>query len=102
MFACLLLSKRPVLAILCILMFRLSLFPFIQDTSPQVVSMDIFNYSTSKLVTSAEFYKAPSSLTLTRFHGCCSFFSVVRMEFMLRIVDHLDTLVNNHIILVFS
>ena len=64
-------SRRTSLTILCIIMLCISLFLLIQNEYPPVVSMDIFNSSTIKLVTFVEFSKAPSSSTLIFSHGCC-------------------------------
>ena len=69
--SCWLLSRRPALTILWILLLCLSLFRLGQGESPPVVSTDIFNSTTSKFVTSVEFDNALSSSTLTSFHGCC-------------------------------
>ena len=96
-----LLSRRPVLNMLCMLLVCISLFPLSQDASSPVVSMDIFNSSTIKLVTSVEFSKALSSSTLIFLHGCCQFFNVDRMKRMIRTGDCLDALGNTHSIIVF-
>ena len=101
-FVYLLLSSSPDLNIFCMLLFCISLFPLIRDASPPVVSMDILNSSTSKFVTSVEFAKAPSLSTLTRLHGCCSFFGVFRMKSMMLTGDFLDAVGNTHSILVFA
>ena len=79
-----------------------SFFPLIHDTSPPVVSMDIFNLSTGKLVTTVDFSKSPYSSTLTHLHGFCSLFNVVRMKQMMHTVAHLDEVVNTHSIIVFA
>ena len=65
-FSCRLLSRRPDLAIFCMLLLCLLFFPLSQDASPPVFSMDIFNSSTSKFVTSVEFSKASSQSNITR------------------------------------
>ena len=102
LFACLLLSRMNALTILCTLLLYLSLFPLGQDASPPVFSMDILISSTSKLVKSVEFFKAPYSSTLTRFHGCCSLFNIVIMKWMMWKGAHLDAVGNTHSILIFS
>ena len=102
LFACPLLSRRPAFTIFCMLPLCLSLFPLIQDASPQVVFMDILNYLTIKLITSVEFSNAPSSSTNIHLHGCCWLFSVVRMKWMIQAGNHLDAVGNTHNILVFS
>ena len=99
-FACWLMSIRPVLTILCVLLLCLSFFLLRQYSSPPVVSVEFFILSTIKFVKSVEFYKAPYSLTLIRLHGCCSFFSVVRMKKMMRTWDLLDVVGNTHSIIV--
>ena len=63
--------------------------------------MDIWNESKGKLVTSVEFANAPYSSNLIHLHGCCSFFNVVRVKRMMRTWDFLDSVDNNHIIIVF-
>ena len=78
-----------------------SLFPLSQDASPPVVSMNIFNSSTNKFVTSVDFSNAISSSNLTSFHGCCSFISVIRTKQMMRTGALLDAVGNTHIILEF-
>ena len=60
LFLCWLLSRRPNLIMLCILILCPSLFSLRHDASPPVDSRDIFNSSTSRLVTSVEFSGAPS------------------------------------------
>ena len=52
LFLCLLLSRRTALTMILMLLLYLSLFPFILDAPPPVVSMDMLNPSTSRLVTS--------------------------------------------------
>ena len=64
--------------------------------------MHILNYSTSKLVKYDDFAKAPYISTIIRLHGCCLFFSVVRMRQMMWTGDSLDAVGNNHIIIVFA
>ena len=102
LFACWLMPRRPDLIILCMFLFYISLFPLIQDASPPVVSIYIWNYSTSKLVTSFEVTKATSSSTITTLIGCCSFFSVVKMHWMTRTWNRLDSVCNNHTIIFFA
>ena len=102
LFAFLLLSRGHDINILHMLLLCISSFKFIQYVSLPVVSTDILNSSISKLVTSVEFFKAPSSSTLTRLHGCCSLLSVFRKKRMMRTGACLDTVGNTHIILVFS
>ena len=87
---------------LLIIMLSLSLFPLIHDASPPVVSMDILKSSTIRLVVSVDFSKAKYSSTLTRFHICCSLFNVVRMNEIIRTGASLDSVGNNHSILVFA
>ena len=70
LFACWLMSRRPDLAILCMLLLWLSFFSLIQDASQPVFSMDILNDSTSKLVTSVELTKGPFSSNLISLYGC--------------------------------
>ena len=70
LFACWLLSRRHAITILCMLLLCLLLFLLRQDESPPLVSMENFNSSTNKFVTSVEFDKAPSSPTLKCLHGC--------------------------------
>ena len=84
------------------LLLCLSFFPLIQDTSPPVVSVDIFNLSTSKFVTSLEFLELLYSSNITRLHGCCSFRIVVRMKRMMHTGDFLGAVGNTHIIIVFA
>ena len=74
----------------------------IPDASPPVVSMDILSSSISKFVTSVEFSKAIYSSTLISFHGCCSFLSIVKMNWMMQTGDLLDSVGNTHSILVFA
>ena len=83
--------------LLCLLLFLLR-----QDESPPLVSMENFNSSTNKFVTYVEFDKAPSSSTLTRLHGCCSLFSVISMEHIMRKGDCLDAVGNKYSLIVFS
>ena len=64
--------------------------------------MDILNLSTSKLVTSIEFSKSPSSSNIIRFHGWCSFFNVVRMKRTMQKGYNLDAVGNTRSIIVFS
>ena len=97
-----LLSISTALTILWIIMLYLSFFPLIQYASTPVVSMHILNHSTSRLVKSINFSKAPSSSTLIFFHGCCSLFSIVRMKQMMLTGAHLDEVVNTHIIIFFA
>ena len=80
----------------------LSLFQLSHDASTPVVSMGIFNSSTINLVTYVEFSKALSSSTLTRLHGCCSFFNLVRMNQMMRTGDRFDAVGNTRSNIVFS
>ena len=54
---------------LCIILLFCLFFTLSYEVYPTVVSMDILNSSTRKLVTSVEFSKAPYSSTLTRLHG---------------------------------
>ena len=82
-------------------MLCISLFSLIPDALSPVVSMDIVNSSISKFVTYVEFSKALYSSTLTRFHGCFLFVSVVRMKWMMRTGNLLDAVGNTHSILVF-
>ena len=100
--ACWLLPRRPYLTILCMLLLCLSLFPLIQDASPPVVSMDILNSSTSKLVTSIDSANALSLSTLIRLDECCPLLSVVRTKRMMRTGAILDAVGNTHIIIVFA
>ena len=95
-------SRRLALTILCMILLFLSFFLLIQDASPPVFSMDIFNYSIVNFVKSVEFSKAPSSSTLIHFHGCCSFFSVVRMKHIMRTGSILDSVGDTHRILFFA
>ena len=64
--------------------------------------MDILNSSTSKLVTSVDFSKAPYLSTLTRLHGCCSLLAVIRMKRMIHTGDFLDAVGNIHSIIFFA
>ena len=75
--------------------------PLSHDASPPGVSIDIIKSSTRMLVTSIYFYKAPSSSTLTRLHGCCSFFNVVRTKRIIGTGYLLDTVVNIQSLIVF-
>ena len=102
LFACWLLSRRPAFTILCMTLLCLSLFPLSQDASPPVVSMDIFNSSIVKFVTSIEFSKSQSSSNLIYLHEFCSLFSVFSMNQMMWTRAILDAVGNTHIILVFS
>ena len=102
LFLCLLLSRRPAITILWMLLLCLSLFTFIQYASPPVVSLDILNSSTSKFVTYVEFANDLSLLILTRLHGCCLFICVVRIKLMTKIGTLLDVVGKNHIIIVFA
>ena len=61
---------------MCMLLLCLLLFPLRQDASKPAVSMNILNYSTSKLVTPVDFAKEPSSSTLIRLHEYCSLFRI--------------------------
>ena len=79
LFSCWLLSIRSALTMLWMLLLCCSLFTLIYDASPQVVSTEMLNLSTSRLVTYVEFSKEPYSPTLTRFHGRCSLLNVFRM-----------------------
>ena len=80
------------------LLLCISFFPFSQDSSPQVVSMDILNSSTSKFVISVEFANALSSLNLTSLHRCYSLISFVRMKQMIRKGALLGAVGNTHTI----
>ena len=102
LFSFLLLSRRPDLTILCMLLLCLSFLPLIQDAFPPVVSMNIFNSSTSKLVTSVEISRAPSSSYPISFHGCCSFFSFVRIKRMVQKGDILGAVGNIRSIVFFA
>ena len=84
------------------ILFCLSLFTLSQYASPPVFYMYILNYSTSKLVTSVEFTKAPSLSNLINFHGCFSFFSFVRMMRIMRKWDSLGAVGNIYSIPVFA
>ena len=77
-------------------------FPMRQDASTPVVSMDILNYSISNFVTSVEFAKTEYLSTLIYLHGCCSLFSVVRMNRMMHTGALLDSVGNTHSIILFS
>ena len=55
--SCLLLSRIYALTMLWMILLCISFLTLIHDASPPVLSMDIFNSSTSKLVTSVEFFK---------------------------------------------
>ena len=94
LFACWLISRMQDLIMLWTLMLCISFFPLSHDASPPVVSMEIFNSSTIKFVTYVEFSKAPYSSTLTRLHGCFSFFSFVRMKRMMRTGARFDAVGN--------
>ena len=59
-FLCWLLSRRPTLTMLWMILLCLSFFTLIHDASLPVVSMEMLKSSTRSLVTSVEFYKAPS------------------------------------------
>ena len=52
------------------LLFCISFFPIIHESSPSVVSMFILKSSTIGLVTSVQFSKAPSLLNFTNMHKC--------------------------------
>ena len=71
LFSCWLLSISPAITMLWKLILCCSLFPLSHYASLAVFSMDILNSSTNRLVKSVKFANAPSSSTLTRFHGCC-------------------------------
>ena len=83
-------------------MLCISFFTLGQDAPPPLVSMDISKYSKSKLVTSVEFYKATSLLTLICLYGCCSLLGVVRIKRTIQKGDFLYVVGNTHIILVFA
>ena len=51
---------------------------------------------------SVEFANEISSSTIACLHGCCSLISVVRMKRMIQTGDILDTVGNNHSIIVFA
>ena len=87
---------------LLMLMLFIMCFLLSHDASPPVVSMDILNSSTSKLVTSVNFSKASSPSTLTSLHGCYELFNCVRMKRMMRTGYCLDEVGNTYRILVFS
>ena len=87
---------------LLMLMLFIMCFLLSHDASPPVVSMDILNSSTSKLVISVKFSEAPSLSTLTRLCGCFSFFDVVRMKWIMHTDARLGAVGNTHIILVFA
>ena len=101
-FACLLMSRRPALTMLWILMLCISLFQLIPDASPPLFYMDILNLPTINFVTSVYFSKAPSSPTLIRLHGWCSFFGIFIMNCTMLKRAYLDAVGHTHIILVFS
>ena len=75
------------------------IFPLIYDASPLLVSMDMMNSSTIRLVISVEFSEALQSLTLTRLYVCFPFFNVVRMREIIRNGDILYVVGNNYIII---
>ena len=102
LFSCWLLSIRRYLTMLWMLLLCHSLFTLSRDTSLPVVSIDMLNSSTSRLVAFVEFYKAPYPSTLTCLHGCCSFFNVVRMKRMMWKGVSLYSVENTHIIVVFT
>ena len=87
---------------LCMIMLCLSLFTLINQESPQVVSMDILNFSTRILVTSVDLYKASYSSTLTCLHGWFSFFNFVRINWIILTGDHLYAAGNIHRIILFA
>ena len=70
-FECGLLSRKPDHTMLCMLLLCLLFLPLSHDASLPVVSTDILNSYTSKLVKSIEFSKSLSSSTLIRLHGWC-------------------------------
>ena len=78
----------------------LSLFPLIHGTSSPVVSMEMFKFSTRRLVIYVDFSKAPYFSTLTCLHGFCSFFNVVGMKWIIQTGDSLDSVGNIHTIIV--
>ena len=102
LFACLLLSRRPDLTMLWTLLLYLSFFTLVHDTSPPVVYIDFLNSSASKLVTSVDFSKAPSSSTLTCLHGCCSLLNVTGMKRVVHTRYCFDSVGNTHSVLIFS
>ena len=76
----LLLSRRTIIIMLCMLMLCCLFFTLIHEASSLLFTTAIMNSSTWRLVTSVQFSKAPSLLTLTSMHRCFSFFNVVRMK----------------------
>ena len=63
--------------------------------------MNMLNSSSINLVTSVDFSKAPSLSNLTSFHESCSLLNVVRMNQIMHTGDMLDSVGNNHSIIIF-
>ena len=70
-FCMLITVKKTCSTVLYIILLCISLFTLRQDGPPPVFFIDILNYSTSMLVTYIELFKATSSPTIIRLHGCC-------------------------------
>ena len=84
------------------LLFCHSFFPFSHETSTPVVSMDILNFSTRRLVISYDFYRVSSSSTITHLHGWVFKFNLVKMNTIIPNGDHLDKAENIQSIILFS
>ena len=96
-----LMLTRPSITMLLMILLCISLFSLSHDASQPVVSMEMVKSSTIRLVTSVKFSKYPYSSTLTRLHGCCSFFNFVSMKQLVCTGDCLDEVWNTHIIISF-
>ena len=84
------------------LLLCFTFFLLIYRESTKVISMNILNSSSIRLVTSVEFSKEPSSSTLTCMHGCFSFFNVVRENLIILTGGHIYSVGNIQIIIFFS
>ena len=87
---------------LCMLLLCFLFFKFTHKAYLNFFPMVILYFSTRRLVTSADFPKAPSSSTITRLHGWFSLFNIFGMNQMIVNGDCLDTFGNIQIIIVFE
>ena len=78
-----LLSIRPALTVLKILLVCILLFPLTHEESPPVVTISDLESSNIGFLSSIDFSKAPSSLTLVLMRVWCLFLDVVRMKQMM-------------------
>ena len=97
-----LLSRRPDITMLWMILLCLSFFSLSHVTSPPVVSIDMLKSSTTKLVIPIDSDKATSSSTLMHIHGCFSLFYGIKTKLIIITGDLFYAVWITHIILFFA